>query len=187
MLKGSTPDGSTLFEHELQAVGPQRQGADRSLVSVPAGRMQLDLSVRAADGSVLDGGSQDVDVPAIRGGGPVLLQPQLLRARTARDFRALLTLADAGPSPSRTFSRSERLLIRVPAYNPDGAPVEIAVSVSNMKGTTIRALERVPGDRVIPKFDLPLAFLAPGEYGIDVTVTSPTGSARQMIRFRLTG
>jgi hypothetical protein len=45
----------------------------------------------------------------------------------------------------------------------------------------------VPDDGAIPKFDLPLAFLAPGEYGIDVTVTSATGTARQMIRFRLTG
>jgi VWFA-related protein len=189
MLKASTPDGSTVVEQEVQAAGPQRRSglAERSLFAVSPGRMHLDLSVRAADGSVLDASAQDVDVPAIRGVGPVLLQPQLLRARTARDFRALLSVADAGPSASRTFSRSERLLIRVPAYNPDGAPVKIGVAVSNMKGTTIRTLERVPDDGAIPKYDLPLAFLAPGEYGIDVTVTSATGTARQMIRFRLTG
>ena len=45
--------------------------------AVPPGRMQLDLSVRAADGSVIDTSAQDIDVPAVRGTGPVLLQPQL--------------------------------------------------------------------------------------------------------------
>ena len=28
-------------------------------------------------------------MPAIRGAGPVLLQPQIVRAKTARDFRTL--------------------------------------------------------------------------------------------------
>ncbi len=189
VLKISTPDGSTLLEHELQAVGqPGPQGlADRSIVAVPAGRMQLDLSVRAGDGSVIDTSAQDIEVPAERGVGPVLLQTQLLRATTARDFRALSSLADAAPSPSRTFRRSERLLIRVPAYNPDGGPVTTAVSVSNRNGVTIRTLARVPPDAATPQFELPLAFLPPGDYGIDVTVTSTTGTARQLIRFRLTG
>ena len=85
------------------------------------------------------------------------------------------------------FSRSERLLVRVPAYNPDGAAVTTAVSVSNIKGATIRSLEQVPYAGAAPQFDLPLAFLAPGEYGLEISVTSPTGTARQLIRFRLTG
>ena len=160
-----------------QAVGPPGRGGadDRALFAVPTGRMQLDMSVRAADGSVLDTGAQDMEVPAIRGAGPVLLQPQMLRARTVRDFRTLVDQPDAAPSPARTFSRSERLLIRVPAYNPDGASVTASVVVSNMKGETIRSLDQVPLNGGAPQFDLPLAFLAPGEYGIDVKVTSPTG------------
>jgi hypothetical protein len=59
--------------------------------------------------------------------------------------------------------------------------------VSNIRGTTIRTLEPIPMDRGAPQFDLPLAFLAPGEYGIELKVTSPTGTARQLIRFRLIG
>ena len=189
VLKASTPQGTALFERELHAVAtPGRGGADnRALFAVPTGRMQLDMSVRGADGTVLDTGAQDVEVPAIRGAGPVLLQPQIVRARTVRDFRTLSDQPDAAPSPARTFSRSERLLIRVPAYNPDGASVTVSVVVSNMKGETIRSLDQVPLNGGAPQFDLPLAFLAPGEYGIDVKVTSPTGVARQLIRFRLVG
>jgi hypothetical protein len=145
------------------------------------------MSVRAVDGSVIDTGAQDVDVPATRGAGPVLLQAQIVRARTARDFRTLSGQPDAAPSPSRTFSRSERLLVRAPAYNPDGAAVTVSAVLSNIKGTTIRTLDLIPGDSASPQFDLPLAFLAPGEYGIELKVTSPTGTARQLIRFRLVG
>ena len=53
-----------------------------------------------------------------------------------------------------------------------------SVVVSNMKGETIRSLDQVPSNGGAPQFDLPLAFLAPGEYGIEVKVTSPTGVAR---------
>jgi hypothetical protein len=189
VLKATTPQGATLFEREVHAVAPpgQEGAEDRALFPVPAGRMQLDMSVRAADGSVLDTGAQDVDVPTVRGPGPVLLQAQIVRARTARDFRALSDQPDAAPSPSRTFSRSERLLIRVPAYNPDGADVAVSASLSNIKGGTIRSLDRVPSTGGAAQFDLPLAFLAPGEYGIELKVTSPTGVARQLIRFRLVG
>jgi len=49
------------------------------------------------------------------------------------------------------------------------------------------SLDEVPSKGGAPQFDLPLAFLAPGEYGIEVKVTSPTGVARQLIRFRLVG
>jgi hypothetical protein len=143
--------------------------------------------VKAADGSVLDTSAIDVDTPAVRGPGPVILQPQIVRARTVRDFRTLAAQADAAPTPSRTFSRSERLLIRVPGYSPDGSAVTTSVAVSNINGHTIKTLDQVPAERGIPQFDLPLAFLAPGDYGIEVTVTSPAGSARQLIRFRLTG
>ncbi len=191
VLKVSTPDGQTLLEQEVQSVPPpgQAAGGDRVLLPVAPGRVQLDMSIRSIDGAVLDTSALDVQVPAARGTGPVLLQPQIVRARTARDFRVLAATADAPPTPSRVFSRTERLLVRVPAYNPDGAPVTASAAVSNIKGQTIRTLAPVPIGQpgAAPQFDLPLAFLAPGDYGIEVTATSPTGTARQLIRFRLTG
>ena len=99
VLKVSTVQGASLFEREVHAVAPPGQNGvqdDRALVAVRTGRMQLDLSMRAADGSVLDTGAQDVDVPVIRGAGPVLLQPQIVRARTVRDFRTLADSARRG-------------------------------------------------------------------------------------------
>ena len=188
-LKVSTPQGTALIDREVSPASDQNTDPSlgRVLIPVPAGRLQLDLSIRSADGAVLDAGAQDVDVPITRGTGPVLLQPQLVRSRTLREFRTLSAATDVAPTPSRVFSRSERLLIRVPAFNPDGGAVTASVSVSNIKGATIRSLEQVPYEGAAPQFDLPLAFLAPGEYGLEISVTSPTGTARQLIRFRLTG
>ncbi len=188
-LKVSTTQGASLLEREVRpSSGANGEtSTDRALVPVPAGRLQIDLRIRAADGAVIDTSAQDLDVPITRGNGPVLLQPQLVRARTVREFRALSADPNAAPTPARVFSRSERLLVRVPAYNPDGAAVTVAVSVSNIKGATIRKLEPVTYEGTAPQFELSLAFLAPGDYGLEVSVTSPTGTARQLIRFRLTG
>jgi len=126
-------------------------------------------------------------VPAPRGTIPIVLQPQFVRTRTAREFRSLSADPTAAPTPARVFSRSERLLIRVPAYNPDGAAVTTTVGVVNLRGQTIRPLDPLPLSGNIPQFDLPLAFLAPGEYSIDVKVTSPTGNTRQLVGFRIIG
>ena len=62
------------------------------------------------------------------------------------------------------------------------------VNVVNLKGQSIRPLDAVTieGQNIL-QFDLPLAFLAPGEYSIDVKVTSPTGTTRQLIGFRIVG
>ena len=152
-LKVSTVQGASLFDSEVHAIAPPGVKAARTIarwLRFRPGACSSILSIRAADGSVLDTGAQDIDVPVVRGTGPVLLQPQFVRARTVRDFRALSPQPDAAPTPSRIFSRSERLLIRVPAYNPDGAAVTTSVSVSNIKGETIRALDQVPCQRRFP-------------------------------------
>ena len=138
---------------------------DRALVPVPPGACKSICASAAPTASVIDTGAQDVDVPITRGTGPVLLQPQLVRARTAPRVPRAVADPDAAPTPSRVFSRSERLLVRVPAYNPDGAAVSSRSSVSNVKGATIRTLEQVTYDGTAPQFELSLAFLAPGDYG----------------------
>jgi VWFA-related protein len=191
LLKVTTTEGTTLFDRQVSAIAQAGTNApdDRAMVQVGPGRVQLDFTVRAADGTVIDSGAQDVDVPTVRGVGPILLQPQFVRTRSARDFRTLSAEPAAAPSPSRIFSRSERLLVRVPAYNPDGAPLTTSVAIANQKGQLIRQLDPLPiaAGAVTPQFDLPLAFLAPGEYTIEVKVVSPTGTARQLIRITLIG
>jgi VWFA-related protein len=192
LLRASTSSGTTVFENDVRAASAASDGdvaRARGSFQIAGGRLQLDLTIRAADGTVVDTAAQDIDVPVFRGEGPVLLPPQLVRARTAREFRDMVSEITAPPSPSREFSRAERLALRVPAFNPDGAPVTIAASIVNLRGQRLRELQQISpsGWTGLPQFDLPLSFLAPGEYGVEVQVSSATGTARQLIRFRLVG
>ena len=81
----------------------------------------------------------------------------------------------------------ERLMIRVPAYAPDGRPAVSARLMSRM-GQAMRSLAvsapAAPGGE--NEIDLPLAGLAAGEYQIELTATSPAGQATDLVNFRVT-
>jgi hypothetical protein len=58
----------------------------------------------------------------------------------------------------------------------------------NRWGQVMREL--APMQRAIAgstQFDLPLGWLAPGDYVIEFNATTPAGSAKEVIRFKLTG
>jgi hypothetical protein len=119
---------------------------------------------------------------------PVVLgTPEILRARNARERRSLDADPDAAPVASREFSRTERLVIRVPAYAPDGSPTLTATLMSRagkaMRPLPVTAAARPGG---VNQIDLPLAGLAAGEYLIELTASSPAGQAKDRIGFRVT-
>src|SRR5262249_41967337 len=117
VLKATRPDDTPIAESEVEAVraAPEvGEPRDRLTFEVHAGRIQLDMTILAVDGSTLDTAARDIDVPAPRGTTPLILPVQIVRARTARDFRVIVGGAVTAPSPAREFSRTERLLIRAP-------------------------------------------------------------------------
>jgi hypothetical protein len=131
----------------------------------------------------------DFEVAGIRGANPVILPPQVFRAQSAREFRDLLTDANAAPVPDREFRRTERLLLRVPIFEPGGKTVHVSVKLVNRVGTLVADLAPMPEEagQKLTQFDLPLARFAPGEYLIEVAAQSDAGTARELIRFRITG
>jgi VWFA-related protein len=191
-LKVSTVSGKVLFEGEVApaqvgAVGTQRP--DSAVFEAPPGRLQFDYNVLRADGSKLDTGTQDFDIPEIAKGPPVILQPQLFRAASAREFREISADSDAAPLPGRDFRRTDHLLVRVPTYDPAGGRVQVSVKLMNRVGTILVELAPLgasQSDR-LSQFDLPLARFAPGEYSLELAAQSESGTARQLIRFRITG
>lgn len=189
-LKVTSPDGAVLFEGDVSAPrAPSRAGRpDAAVFPAAGGRIQVDLVIYGADGTRLDTASQDLDLPDATRADPVILPPQVLRASSAREFRELLADAQAAPAASRVFRRTERLLLRVPAYSSSGAPVEVAARLVNGRGQVLRMIERLPGgDPRLPQFDLPLAAFAAGEYSLEFVATTPAGAIREVVRIRLTG
>ena len=190
-VRVTTPKGAVLYEGEVvgaRATGPTEQ-PDAARFEATSGPIQIDLSVLAADGTQLDIAAQDIQVPDLRKKDPIILPPQLFRASSAREFRTLSTNPEPAPVPDREFRRTERLLLRVPTYSASGAAISLDVIVVNRTGQALRTLTPMPraADQDGEQFDLPLSWLAPGDYAIRLTATTRAGNASELIRFRVTG
>lgn len=192
VVRARTTTGAALFDGRL---APARGGspgqADSARFDVPAGRVELDLSIVDVQGKVLDTELRDVDVPDLRTQrrGPVLLFPEIVRTRTLRDFRAAAADPDAAPSSLRVFARGDRLLIRVPAYDAGGAAVTVSARVLNERGETMRDIERAdsPADGDVVQFALPLSWLVPGQYLIELAGANANGTVKERVAFRVRG
>ena len=192
-LKVTTLAGAVLFEGEVTPVRGSStvtgQRTDAAVFDADTGRLQLDLTILQADGTKLDVGSQDFDVPELRPGRPVILPIQLFRAASAREFREISADLNAAPLPGREFRRTETLLMRVPTFDASGSKVTVSARLLNPVGSTLAELTPVPLDNptALSQFDLSLARFAPGEYSIEIAAQSASGVVRELIRLRITG
>lgn len=189
-LKATTRDGTVLFDGMLSATragGVTDVGAaDRAEFEAPAGRVHLDMTILGIAGDQLDVDARDLEVPAMKGAEPLLLPAMLIATRSAREFRAVTLDANPAPVPTRQFRRTERLVIRVPAY-ASGARVAVSARLLNRLAQPMRELDVLPDAGGVAQFDLPLAALAPGEYYVLFSVPGPRGPVDQRIAFTITG
>ena len=191
-LRARTTSGTTLFDGRLGQVGSGASvPSDSARFEVTSGRVEIDMTIYDAAGKSVDTDARDFDVPDLRRQkvGPVLLAPEVVRARTLRDFQSAMTNPNAAPSSVRTFARGDRLLIRVPAFDLSGTAVQVTAKVLNGWGQPMRdidALATTPRDGT-PQFALPLAWLVPGEYQIELLGANANGAVKERITFRVTG
>lgn len=185
-IKAMGSDGAILFEHRIGA-----GDADRAVFDAPPGPIGLEMAIHSTSGAALDTDYRGLSVPDLAVTKPTIATPQVLRTRTARQFAEVSTTAEPVPVASRTFSRTERLIVRVPAYTAGSATPVVSARLLNRRGTPMRELQKIdaplPPDLV--QFDLPLASLAPDEYRVEVTAANPTeprDEARELISIRVT-
>jgi hypothetical protein len=159
----------------------------RAEFDAPPGNLRLRMSIEDEAEQPIDSDVRDINVRDLS--APVVLgTPAVFRGRTARDFRALASTADAVPVSSREFSRTERLVIRVPVYTPADVPVTVAARLLNRKGQAIRTLATQPVAAPSPltEIDLPLAGFAAGEYRIEIVAKTPTTATNDVLDLRIT-
>jgi hypothetical protein len=181
-----------LFDGRLGSVGSgSTVPSDSARFDVPPGRVELDMTIYDAEGKSVDTDARDVDVPDFRAPkrGPVILTPEVVRARTLRAFRAAAANPDAAPSSVRTFARGDRLLIRVPAFDGGGTTVHVSAKVLNEWGQPMRDIDPLDGRAPAgsTQFGLPLSWLVPGDYLFEVMGTNANGTVRQRVAFTVTG
>lgn len=190
---GSSSEGSAPAPAAQSASGtdasPAGEASQGGSVSfkVPAGTVQLRMTVESADGKVIDSDASTVAVPDYTKAPVAITTPRLYRARTAHDMLLLRHNPDAPPTASRDFSRTEQLLIRFDAYAAAGARPDITARLLNRGGQPMAdvPVQGTPGQPCL--IDFPLASLAAGEYVIEINAKSASGAAQQLIAFRVTG
>jgi VWFA-related protein len=193
MLTALAPDNSVIFSGLVMPTGPgtlEASGAPpaRAVFDVAPGRLGLRMSIQDAASQTLDSDVRSVSVRDMKTGVSIGT-PEVLRARNAREFRALDAPA-AVPVVSREFSRTERLLIRFFAYGPGDTRPEVSARLMSRTGGAMRVLPITAapdgGEGGENEVDVPLAGLAAGNYFIEVVATSSAGNAKDMIDFRVT-
>lgn len=153
--------------------------SQRMEFEVPPGKIELRLSLEAAEGGVLDNETRTITVPDLTGPDSGLGTPRVFRARTARDFQALASDGAAIPAPGRDFSRTERLLVRFSVYN-GGTPAAALLNRGGQKMSDLAVAPATAGGT--HQIDLPLSGLPPGEYLVQIT----SSDATELVAFRVT-
>ena len=109
--------------------------------------MQLRVSVEGAAAQVLDSEMREIAVPDLTAPTTHLGTAEVLQARTMREYQALKADPDAVPVASREFSRTDRLLIRVPAYGAGDTTPALSVHLLNREGQPMMELPVSAGAR----------------------------------------
>jgi VWFA-related protein len=156
----------------------------QAVFEAPPGRLRLRMTIHDQEERQVDTDVRDLVVRDLRG-KVAIGSAEVMRARTAREFRALEANPDAAPVSSRVFSRTERLLIRFPTYSPDGQPLVVAARLLNHVGQPMRTLDL--GDAVNGghQLDVPLSGLPSSDYEVEITATGAAGRDTERIDFRV--
>jgi VWFA-related protein len=192
VLKALSATGSVVFDGPVRPVDPGDVLAPpdarpaSAVFDAPPGRLRLRMSIQDAAAQPLDRDVRDIAVRSVDA-EVVLGTPEVFRARTALELRALTADAAAVPVASRDFSRTETLVIRVPAYAARGVP-HVSARLMTRFGNAIRPLPVAPAEGGRPsELTLPLASFAPGEYVVEITASAQGGVARDLVNFRVSG
>ena len=171
------PDGSPYFRGPV----PSRIAFDAN-----PGKIQIRMSVTGAASQVLDSETRELSVPDLTSPQTTIGTPEILRARTPREFQQMKADAAAVPIAAREFSRTDRLIVRVPVYGPGGTAPTLSVHLLNRAGSPMSELAVSPAPSAgLQQVDLPLAALAPGEYVIEIKATGEGGEAKELVGFRV--
>ncbi len=191
-LTAIAPDGRPVFRGRLPndaaADGPggTKAAGGATTFEVPPGHLELKMVVEGSRGQVIDSVGRELTVPDYSTVEVSFGTPRVYRVRALPELQALRANPDAAPTASRDFSRSERLFVRVDAYAPGGVTPAVTAKLLNRAGQPMSDVPvQTPAGRSA-EIDLPLAALAAGEYVLELTAKTPTGTAKELVAFRMT-
>ena len=150
----------------------------------PPGQLQLRIIVEGAKGQVIDSVTRELTVPDFTKVELSFGTARVFRGRTVRDMTAVKSNPAAVPTADREFSRTERLFVRADVYAPGGATPTVTARLLNRTGQKMSDLPVTAGAGSF-ELELPLASLPVGDYLIELNAASGSGTAQEMIAFKV--
>ena len=152
------------------------------------GALEFNVAIEDEYGDVIDRAVHEVTVPDFTGTDVALSTPVVLRAQNALAMRQLVTDADALPTASRYFRRTDELLVRVEAYTPGAVPPVVTAQLLSREGTSMLELpvER-PSTAGPHQLTLQLAPFPRGDYLIEISAAVDDDVATEFLAFRIQG
>ena len=93
---------------------------------------------------------------------------------------------EAIPAVEREFRRTERMLLRMEAYAPGTTAPDVTAWLLNRQGSRMFPLVVQPAVDGQPyQVDIQPASLAPGEYVVELSATTPSDELTELVAFRL--
>lgn len=175
-VQAASPDGKSYFSSS--ATTTRQLSFD-----APAGDMVLKIKAVDARGEEIDNSSRHLTVPGFDGSKLAIGSPMVLRARIARDARAIAEGGEAQPEVRREFDRTDRLFVRFPVYG--GQEAAVSAKLLNRQGKELRTLTVAPLKDGVYQLDLPLSVSLRDDYLVAIEATRGTESARALVPFRV--
>ncbi|HEU4925468.1 MAG TPA: VWA domain-containing protein [Vicinamibacterales bacterium] len=184
-LTASSPDGKQLYKGRVPEEAAAAATGGAVQFDGPPGPLQMRIVVEGQRGQVVDSVSRDLTLPDFTKVQVSLATPRVFRGRTVRDLTTIKGNPNAVPTADRDFSRTDRLLIRTEAYAPGGAVPALTARLLNRGGGKMADLTVQAGQAGTSDIELPLSALAAGDYLIEVNAKTDTGTAQELIAFKV--
>jgi VWFA-related protein len=184
-LTASSADGKQLYKGRVPEDAAAAATGGAVQFDGPPGPLQMKIVVEGQRGQVIDSVSRDLTLPDFTRVQVSLATPRVYRGRTVRDLTAIKTNPDAVPTADRDFSRTDRLLIRTEAYTPGGGVPALTARLLNRGGGQMAVLPVQAGQGGAGDIELPLSSLAAGDYLIELNAKADTGTAQELIAFKV--
>jgi VWFA-related protein len=210
VLNAMTPDGRPIFRGRV----PDQPSAAEALVSsngtsspppatstssaaagapagsvatfeAPPGQLQMRITVEGMRGQVIDSVTRELTVPDFTKVEVTMGTPRVFRGRTVRDLANIRANPAAVPTADRDFSRAERLLVRVDAYTPGGVTPKVTARLLNRNGQKMSDLPIQTPAGGSAELEFALSALPAGDYLIELNAAAESGTAQEMIAFRI--